>query len=48
MKIGQSVEAGDVIGHTGESGIMDMPHLHFNAGRIKDTRGISIPVRFLR
>ena len=30
VKGGQRVEKGDLIGHTGFSGFMDQPHLHFN------------------
>jgi murein DD-endopeptidase MepM/ murein hydrolase activator NlpD len=48
VKIGQAVETGNAIGYTGESGIMDLPHLHFNAFKIENGKGISIPVEFVR
>lgn len=44
----QSVEEGDVIGYTGKSGIMDLYHLHFNACKIENKKGVSIPVGFVK
>lgn len=44
----QSVEEGDIIGYTGRSGFMDLDHLHFNAGKIENRKGVSIPVKFIK
>lgn len=43
---GDKVETGDLLGYTGYSGVMDLPHLHFNVFKIKDKKGISIPFKF--
>jgi len=43
---GQEVETGDLLGYSGLSGCMSDPHLHFNAFKIKDGKGVSIPVEF--
>jgi murein DD-endopeptidase MepM/ murein hydrolase activator NlpD len=42
----QSVEEGEAIGYIDMSGITDISHLHFNACKIENKKGISIPVRF--
>jgi murein DD-endopeptidase MepM/ murein hydrolase activator NlpD len=42
----QSVEEGEAIGYVGMSGITDLFHLHFNACKIENRKGISIPVKF--
>lgn len=42
----QSVEEGEVIGRVGLYGITDLKHLHFNAFKIENGKGISIPVKF--
>jgi murein DD-endopeptidase MepM/ murein hydrolase activator NlpD len=44
---GQNVEEGELIGYVGLSGITDLPHLHFNAFKIENGKGISIPVEFI-
>lgn len=41
-----SVEKGEVIGYIGKSGLMNESHLHFNACKIENRKGISIPVKF--
>ncbi|MBI5065176.1 M23 family metallopeptidase [Candidatus Woesearchaeota archaeon] len=40
----QNVEQGEILGLTGNSGVMDIPHLHFNVFLTKKTK--SIPVEF--
>jgi murein DD-endopeptidase MepM/ murein hydrolase activator NlpD len=46
VKVGQRVKVGDILGYTGLSGCMDLPHLHFNLFTVKNGRGISIPFKF--
>lgn len=46
VKEGQEVQKGDVIGYTGLSGCMDIPHLHFNLFKIVEGRAVSIPVEW--
>jgi len=43
VEIGQEVKAGDLLGYSGLSGCMDLPHLHFNIFKIENKKGISIP-----
>lgn len=44
---GRHVNAGDLLGKTGYSGVMDVPHLHFNVFRFTPKKaGVSIPVKF--
>lgn len=43
VKNGDEVKAGDVLGYTGYSGVMDIPHLHFNVFKIEEGKGVSIP-----
>ena len=46
LKSRQKVKKGDLLGHTGRSGIMSQPHLHYN--RVKEINGKlqSIPTYF--
>jgi len=46
VKVKQHVKQGDVLGLTGYSGVMDVPHLHFNLFKIVDKKAVSIPVDF--
>lgn len=46
VKKGQNIKAGDLLGYTGYSGVMDIPHLHFNVFKIGNGKGISIPIEF--
>jgi len=46
VKEGKQVKKGDLLGYTGLSGCMDVPHLHFNLFRVEDGKGISIPVEW--
>jgi len=46
VKEGQYVNQGDLLGYTGMTGIMDAPHIHFNAFKMVDGNAISIPVAF--
>lgn len=46
VKEEQRVEAGDMLGYTGLSGVMDKPHLHFNVFKIVDGMAVSIPIEF--
>ena len=43
---GQKVKAGDLLGYTGLSGVMDKPHLHFNVFKIENWKSVSIPVEW--
>ena len=43
VEVGQKVEKGDIIGYSGLSGCMDLPHLHFNVFKIENGKGVSIP-----
>lgn len=42
VKNGQTVKQGDVLGLTGNSGVMDVPHLHFNVFITKKAKSIQI------
>lgn len=46
VKKGQNIAQGQLLGYTGLSGCMDLPHLHFNLFRVENGKGISIPVAF--
>ena len=46
VKENQNVKKGDLIGYTGLSGCMDLPHLHFNLAIIENGKAFSIPVEF--
>lgn len=47
VKKDQIVKKGDLLGYTGYSGLMDVPHLHFNVFQFtSDNSGVSIPVEF--
>lgn len=43
VRAGDSVQAGQLLGHTGMSGCMNLPHLHFNVFKIVDGKNVSIP-----
>ncbi len=43
---GQDVKKGDLVGYTGMSGCMDLPHLHFNLAIVENGKAFSIPVEF--
>lgn len=43
VEVGQKVEIGDILGYSGLSGSMDLPHLHFNVFKIANEKGVSIP-----
>ena len=45
VKKGHKVKVGKLLGYTGFSGIMDLPHLHFNVFKIENSKGISIPFK---
>jgi len=45
VKKGQRVKVGDLLGYSGLSGCMDLPHLHFNVFKIKNNKGVSIPFK---
>lgn len=47
VRVGQDVRTGDLLGYSGLSGCMSAPHLHFNAFKIEDGNGVSIPVEFV-
>lgn len=42
----QNVKAGELLGYTGLSGCMDLPHLHFHVFKIEDGKGISLPIEW--
>lgn len=46
VRVGDKVNQGDVLGYTGLSGVMDVPHLHFNLFKIEEGEGYSIPVEW--
>ena len=46
VNVGDRVNKGDVLGYTGLSGVMDVPHLHFNLFKIEEGKGYSIPVEW--
>ncbi len=46
VREGQDVRTRDLLGYSGLSGCMSHPHLHFNVFKIKDGKGVSIPVEF--
>jgi murein DD-endopeptidase MepM/ murein hydrolase activator NlpD len=47
VAVGQTVEAGDVIGLSGNTGFSSGPHLHFSVFKAKDGKSReSIPISF--
>lgn len=46
VRIGKRVRAGELLGYSGLSGCMDLPHLHFNVFVIEDGKARSIPIEF--
>lgn len=46
VQTGEDVRTGDLLGYSGLSDCMSHPHLHFNAFKIEDGKGVSIPVEF--
>ncbi len=47
VSVGQDIKVGDVLGYTGLSGCMDVPHLHFNVFKIVEGKGVSMSVEFV-
>ncbi|MBS3174824.1 M23 family metallopeptidase [Candidatus Woesearchaeota archaeon] len=46
VKEGQKVKAGEIMGYIGMTGLTTQSHLHFNVFKIKNGKGISIPIEF--
>lgn len=50
VKIGQGIEAGEIIGYAGSTGYSSGPHLHFSVSKIIENNGelseLSVPVKF--
>ena len=47
VKVGQTIAAGQVIAHSGNTGFSSGPHLHFSVFKTKDGRTrVTIPVKF--
>jgi len=46
VESGQNVKEGELLGYTGLSGVMDVPHLHFNVFKIVNHKPVSIRVNF--
>jgi Peptidase family M23 len=47
VKVGDKVNTGDLIGHSGNTGFTSGPHLHFSVFKTKSGRErLSLPVKF--
>lgn len=44
--IGDTIQLGDLIGYSGNTGFSAFPHLHFEVFKLNDGRKVSLPARF--